>query len=216
MEGPVTVNNLTTARLRLIAVAITVGTTTVLGLAGCAPLSAAPARPSPSESPSASGPAPVTESSSSATPVASATPTPPAVSTPTRIACDTLISRQVVYNFNPNFGLQNGYTPAAGSAAASAVADGGTACNWLDQTSGDTFSVAVARPAPPQLAAIRATASAGKPGTGLGDASYFSSAANVGRIDVFSGAYWLVATSVYFGSASNASTLVTAALGALK
>jgi hypothetical protein len=121
-----------------------------------------------------------------------------------------------VYDFNPNFGLDSSFSPKAGTAAATAVADKGTACNWLNQTSSDTFSVAVARPTSSDLTRLKATAAAGTPASGLGDAAYFSASGGVGRVDVFTGAYWLAATSVYFGSAADAKDLVTAALGALK
>ena len=126
------------------------------------------------------------------------------------------MSAQVVYDFNPNFGLDRSFSPKAGTAAATVAADQGTACSWLNQTSGDTFEVAVARPAAASLASLKAKAAAGTPASGLGDAAYFSKSGLVGRVDVFTGAYWLVATSVYFGTANDAKNLVTAALGALR
>ena len=128
----------------------------------------------------------------------------------------------MVYDFNPNFGLDSGFSPKSGTAAATAVADKGTACSWLNQTSADTFAIAVARPAAAELASLKTTASTGTAVAGLGDAAHFSTSGGVGRVDVFRGAYWLVATSVYFGSATDfgsgtdANKLVTAALGALK
>jgi hypothetical protein len=140
----------------------------------------------------------------------------PAAATTTSIPCDTLLSGRAVYDFNPNFGLDGSFTPKAGSAAATAVADKGTACNWTNQSSGDTFTVAVARPAAADLASLKAAAAKGSPAAGLGDAAYFSRTGGVGRVDAFTGAYWLVTTSVYFASAEDANGLVAAALGALK
>ena len=128
----------------------------------------------------------------------------------------------MVYDFNPNFGLDSGFSPKSGTAAATAVADKGTACSWLNQTSADTFAIAVARPAAAELASLKTTAATGTAVMGLGDAAHFSTSGGVGRVDVFRGAYWLVATSVYFGfatglgSGTDANKLVTAALGALK
>jgi hypothetical protein len=122
----------------------------------------------------------------------------------------------VVYDFNPNFGLDSTFSPKSGTAASTAVADQGTACSWLNQTSRDTFAIAVARPAAAEFASLKAKAATGTPASGLGDAAYFSTSGGVGRVDVFTGAYWLVASSVYFGSAADTKNLVTAALGALK
>jgi hypothetical protein len=201
------------ARLRTTTLVITLGAVAALALAGCVPTPAPSqsARPTPSAS---STP----RSTPSDTPRPTPTPTPSAATTgiATKIPCATLISAQVIYDFNPNFGLDSGFSPTSGTAAATAVAAGGTACNWLNQTSGDTVTVAVARPGASGLASIRATAAAGAPVAGLGDAAYFSTSGQTGRVDVFRGAYWLVATSVYFGSASDANGLVTAALGALR
>ncbi|MET4704296.1 arginyl-tRNA synthetase [Frigoribacterium sp. UYMn621] len=202
-------NSIIQTRLRSTILVAALAATVTLGLAGCVP-----------EPKSTPGPTPSTSSVPSASPsvVPSPTPTPSstASATPTKIPCNTLVSAQVVYDFNPNFGLDNSFAPKAGTAGASAVADQGTACSWLNQTSGDTFAIAVARPAPPALASLKATAAKGTAASGLGDAAYFSTSGGVGRVDVFTGAYWLVATSVYFGSAADANALVTAALGALK
>ncbi|MHC5796867.1 arginyl-tRNA synthetase [Lacisediminihabitans sp. FW035] len=200
---------ITDSRLRSTVIVVALAATVALALAGCVPEPGSQATPKPSRS-----------STSSASPSASATPSPspstPAAATPTKIPCDTLVSAQTVYDFNPNFGLDSAFSPKSGSAAATAVAYTGTACNWLNQTSGDTFTVAVARPAATDLASVKAKAATGTPASGLGDAAYFSTSGGVGRVDVFSGAYWLVATSVYFGSAADANDLVTSALGALK
>lgn len=128
------------------------------------------------------------------------------------IGCNTLVSPQTIYNFNPNFGLQVQFTPSAGTAAATATADRGTACNWVNQTSSDTVTITIAKPSAANLAAIRAAAAAGTPAPGLGSAAYFSSKGQSGRVDVFTGSYWLSATSVYFASASDASGLLNEAL----
>lgn len=204
-------NTIVETRLRSTVLVVALAATVTLGLAACVP------QPSSTASPS---PRPSTSSTPSASPTVGASPTPtPTVApgaTPTKIPCSTLVSAQVVYDFNPNFGLDSSFSPKAGSAAATAVADKGTACNWLNQTSGDTFAIAVARPAAPDLSSLKATAAKGAAASGLGDAAYFSTSGGVGRVDVFTGAYWLVATSVYFGSATDANDLVTAALGALK
>jgi len=180
----------------------------VTALSGCTP------QPKPSASASSSP-----RSSSSASPSADApSPSPSAAAgsgTPVAIACDTLVSRQTMYDFNPNFGLDDAFSPKSGTPAATAKADNGVACNWLNQTSGDTVTIAVAQPAADELAKIAATAAQGTAVSGLGSSAYFSSANQVGRLDVFDGKYWIVATSVYFSTADDARTLVSSAVAAL-
>ena len=205
-------NTIADSRLRSTVIAVALAATVALGLAACVPEpgTSKTSSPAATDSPSAN---PVPSSTISPKP----TPTPSAAAaTATKIPCGTLISAQAVYDFNPNFGLDSGFSPKSGTAAAKAVADNGTACNWLNQTSGDTFAFAVARPVAAELVSLKTTAATGTPASGLGDAAYFSTSGGVGRVDVFRGAYWLVATSVYFGSAADASTLVTTALAALK
>ena len=203
-------NTIADSRLRSTVIVVALAATVALGLAACVPepVTSKTSTPTATDSPSAN---PVPSSTISPTPTPSA-----AAATATKIPCGTLISAQAVYDFNPNFGLDSGFSPKSGTAAAKAVADNGTACNWLNQTSGDTFAFAVARPVAAELALLKTTAATGTPASGLGDAAYFSTSGGVGRVDVFRGAYWLVATSVYFGSAADASTLVTTALAALK
>ena len=219
-------NTIADSPLRSTAIVVALAATVALGLAGCVPQPGASASPKPSSSSdsSASGPSASpsasTTGSSSATP--SSSPSTSGAATPTKIPCNTLVSAQVVYDFNPNFGLDSGFSPKSGTAAATAVADKGTACSWLNQTSADTFAIAVARPAAAELASLKTTAATGTTVARLGDAAHFSTSGGVGRVDVFRGAYWLVASSVYFGSATDfgagtdANKLVTAVLGALK
>ena len=116
-----------------------------------------------------------------------------------------------MYDFNPNFSLQANYAPKSGTAAYTAKTDGGTACNWINDTSGETLTVSVAKPGSDEFAALSTAASAGTPVSGYGDAAYFSN----GRFDIFRGKYWLVAQSAFFSSAADASALAKAALSAL-
>ena len=203
-------NTIADSRLRSTVIVVALAATVALGLAACVPEpgTSKTSSPTATDSPSAN---PAPSSTISPTPTPSA-----AAATATKIPCGTLISAQAVYDFNPNFGLDTGFSPKSGTATAKAVADNGTACNWLNQTSGDIFTFAVARPVAAELASLKTTAATGTPASGLGDAAYFSMSGGVGRVDVFRGAYWLVATSVYFGSAADASALVTTALAALK
>ncbi|MBG6107637.1 arginyl-tRNA synthetase [Frigoribacterium sp. CG_9.8] len=212
-------NTFVKSRQRVTMVAVSLAATVALALTGCVSQPGSPASERPSNSSDSD------TSGSGSSPAASTNPSPSssavAGATPTKIACGTLLSAQAVYDFNPNFGLDSSFTPKSGTAAATAVAERGTACTWRNQTSKETFTIAVARPAATEFASLRSKVATGTATPGLGDAAYFSSSDSsssgaVGRIDVFTGAYWLVATSVYFGSATDAKDLVTTALRALK
>jgi hypothetical protein len=165
----------------------------------------ASARPSATATPSANSPTPTP------TPTASA----PSAAIAVSVNCSALISAQQMYEFNPNFGLDASFAPKSGTSAAKAVADKGVACNWTNQTSGDTVTFSVAKPGAAALGSLKSAASAGTAASGLGEAAWFSAAAGSGTLTVFKGEYWLTAVSVYFGAASDATDLTSDALAAL-
>ena len=204
------------ARTRLLCSGAIVGAALVL-LSACVPSPTSSAVPSESASAGASvDPSTTPSGTPTATPSApSATKTPSEPGTAVTVTCGTLISAQAVYDFNPNFSLQAKFTPASGTSAAAAVADRGIACSWINQTSSETFTFSVAHPAASSLAALKKTAASGTAVAGYGDSAYFHSVDGAGQVDVFSGAYWMTATSVYFASAADASSLLKQALKAL-
>ena len=187
----------------------------VSGLSGCVGDKApSPNRPSASVTASPSGSA--APASPSATPTASPTPTPTA-SVPITLTCDQLVSRQDIYDFNPNFGLQSDYTPEAGSTAASIVARKGVACSWLHQTSRDTLRVAVANLSAAEIAARQnELKSSSQPVSEFGSNGYFSAAGGVGVAEAFTGSSWIVASSSFFGEPADAAAIVAAALKGLR
>ncbi|MDP9027063.1 MAG: hypothetical protein M3N46_05830 [Actinomycetota bacterium] len=172
--------------------------------------------PTPLPSASGSGSASSTPSASvSAT--ASVAPTPSARPTPVTIGCDTLVSADVMYAFNPNFGLLTSWTPAAGSAAATAKSKSGIACRWSNQTSRDTIDISVAHLDAASIENLKNEAvSQGTLVPTYGDEAYFRVSGGIGTAVVFQGNYWLVATSVDFAEPGDPSDLIDAALTALK
>src|SRR5690606_41762445 len=92
-------------------------------------------------------------------------------STPVTIDRSTLVTPPVVSDYNPNYGNQPDFTPASGSAVATIAANQGVACNWVNQTSGVTFQVAVAQLAADDLASVRAGLPSGTSVSGAGDAA---------------------------------------------
>ncbi|MET3769964.1 hypothetical protein ABIB15_002668 [Marisediminicola sp. UYEF4] len=107
-----------------------------------------------------------------------------------------------MYEFNPNFGLVE-EAPAPGSLAATAVANGGVACTWVQATDGSRITIGVAQPSSAALTQLRAS------GEG------FASASGVGTVQIFTDKYWIVASSPYFGAARDAQMLTDSVKSAL-
>ncbi|GAA2456819.1 DUF3558 family protein [Agromyces soli] len=179
--------------------------------AGCAAESPTPSStPSGSPSPSSSAPAP------SETP--SATPEP--TSTPFSADCDTLITPDQIYEFNANFGLEEGFEPSSTDVSAT-VAAGGTACGWLNQTSGEVIQLGVATPAGPALDAARNQAASGSSavptyGTPPAVEGYFRQSGDSGEAQIFTeSGYWIVIDSNALFEPGDAQQLVEAVLSNL-
>lgn len=193
---------------RSILAAVPVAVIALVALAGCVPSGTATPRPTGS-------------ASSSPTPASTATPTPgatdtPGANTPVSISCDSLITAQELYDFNPNFSTKPDYSPAAGSPAAEAVSLGGVACAWVNLTSGDTIEVSVAQPAPETLTALAndlVVSSSSVPTFGV--EGYFSVASGVGVAHAFPAPFWVSASAPSFLEPGDAEPLMAAALAKL-
>ncbi|MCM3656627.1 DUF3558 family protein [Agromyces mediolanus] len=189
--------------------ALLVALTATAALAGCASESPAPSG-SPSSAPTATTGAP----SESPTPTPSETPTPFAAD------CDTLITPEQIYAFNPNFGLQDGFEPTSADVTATVDA-GGTACGWLNQTSGDPIQLGVATPTPSVLESARnqaASSSNAVPTYGTPPAveGYFRQSGNTGEAQIFTeSGYWVVIESSALFEPGDAQQLVEAVLSNL-
>lgn len=176
-----------------------------MALSGCVGGdSAAPEDPSEPSGTLSSTPSP------SSSPHATAQAEPGSV--PVKIACDSVISAQTMYDFNPNFALLANFTPEPGSAAAQAQQSDGTVCRWINQTSGDTVDVSIARPSSDVLEVVRREAEIGTQIHGLGVEAYFSSAGDVGTAHAFPGSYWVTVSSVYFSTGADAQRLLAEAV----
>ena len=195
-------------RLTTVAAIATLG---LVGLAGCKDT----AHPTASATPSASSPS--SSASASATPDATPSDAPSrAAGTPIGVDCDGLISRQQMYDFNPNFSLRSGFKPKAGSGASTALSYQGIACSWVNQTSGATIDFGVAHPAASDLAALKASAASGTAVSGIGDSAWFSTSGDTGQLQIFRGPDWITASSVFFGAPDDAKQLALDAVAAVK
>jgi hypothetical protein len=167
---------------------------------------------------SAERPLPLPTSAES--PTSSASPTesaaPENVGTPIGLSCNELVSPQAMYDYNPNFGLNDSYVPAAGGAAARILDFNGLACSWVNQTSGETIAVSVANLPAATLSKIKGDLTASsKPVTDFGGSGYFTVASGAGAADALSGPFWVDASSTAFGEAADAQPIVAAALDGL-
>lgn len=199
--------------MRSLPASLIVATVLVLGLSGCVPQGS----PEPSESSgSAETQQPTAPPADTPQPAVTDVPAEGFSSTPVTIDCNELVSPQAVYDYNPNYGHQPAFTAAAETDVATIVANQGVACNWVNQTSGVTFVVAVAQLAAADLATVQADIASGSTAvSGIGDAAYFTASAEVGVAQVFDGPYWVVATSAAFYEIAEPKPLLDAALAAL-
>ena len=168
----------------------------------------------PEAAPSSSAPTP----SDSATPTASAAPTadPDTAGIPLTIDCNELLSPQAIYDYNPNFSLKDGYTPADGSEAAEVAKLDGLTCSWVNQTSGVSIDVAVAQLPEAELTALKntfVTESTSVPTYTV--EGYFEVLDSLGQADAFSGPYWITASSIDFYEPGDAEPIIAAAVAAL-
>jgi hypothetical protein len=137
---------------------------------------------------------------------------------PFEIGCDALLTAQQVYDFNPNFGTDPGYEPADGSLAGAVVEENaGTACSWLNQTSGETMEIAVATLPGAVAEQYKNTLVMNSNFVPTyGDEAYFEvDGAGSGAAQVFSGDYYITAVSTAFYEPGDAEPILDAVLANL-
>jgi len=177
-------------------------------LAGCSPDPAAP-----TDTPAATA----APGSPTAAPEPTETAVPPM---PFEISCEQLVTADQLYAFNPNVGIDPAYEPAAANVVALVEEDAGTACGYLNQTSGEVIEVAVATPTEAAGEARRNSAAlSSKPvptyGTPPAVEGYFIMAGGTGEAQVFHGPYWIVVDSAALFEPGDAQQLVTAVIANL-
>jgi hypothetical protein len=180
-------------------------------LAGCAP---GPADATGTDAPSGAATAAASATATSE-PTETAEP-----ATPFAIDCDALVTPDQLYAFNPNFGAAPDYEPTAASVVTAVEDDEGTACGYLNQTSGELIEIAVATPTE-QAGETRRNDAAltSKPvptfGTPPDVEGYFLQTGGAGEAQVFHGPYWVVIDSAALFEPGDAEQLVSAVLANL-
>ena len=139
---------------------------------------------------------------------------------PFAIECDQLVTADQLYAFNPNFGTDPGYEPSAAAVVTVVEKDGGTACGYLNQTSGELIEIAVATPTEAAGETRRNDAAmTSKPvptyGTPPDIEGYFNQAGGAGEAQVFHGPYWIVIDSPALFEPGDAQQLVSSVLANL-
>lgn len=155
-----------------------------LSIAGCAPQVEPQPTPTATTAPSATP-----EPTASAEPFAGA---------PLALECSQLVSDQAMYDYSPNYGLDDTWRPPSGSLAAKVVELEGTACAWRNETGGELLIVAAAHPADAELAEL----SAGAPFAVVGD---------TGTAQSFDNGFWVVTESTEYLEAGDAAPILKAA-----
>jgi hypothetical protein len=185
---------MTPARIGLRVGLLAVGLTVSVGLAGC--LQVAPAAPS-------------TTPSAVETPSATPKPTPTVVPTNRAFVenCGILITPDQLYAYNPNYVVDPGYAPKAGTLTSAVKAQQGQTCGWIDESSAGILEVAVAAPPPAALASAKAAASGGTAISAYGEQGFFTIKAGVGSAQIFMGSLWLVVSSPDFASSADAESI---------
>ena len=176
---------------------------------------------------STSTPTTTAKSTASATPTATATATasagPDASPTPhvetgtsVGLSCNDVVTPQQIYDYNPNYGLVNGFVPQSGSLAGQAVAANGLACRWMNQTSGATIDVSVAH-LDAESTAIRKDylASTSTSVSNFGPDGYFDQGDVGSAAQAFPGEFWVTGTSIAFFTAEDASSIMGSATSAV-
>ena len=177
-----------------------------IALAGCAP----------DQAPGSDGATNSAEPTPTSTARPSVTPSSAPGDIPLSLSCTTVLTDQVVYDWGSgNWAADPDFAVAPGSTAATIVEHGGTACGWVNLTSGEKLTVAVGEFAPTRLAALREERAARATAVSdFGATGYFTANDGIGQADAFSDPYWITASSSWFGAPADAEVLVATALEA--
>lgn len=204
---PLPMGNTGTMGIRSHSITVLAAAAVLLALTACTPESTVD--PTPDQAEDSTLP-PVSPS-----PTATDSPDSPGV--PINKLCSDLVTDQQLYDFNPNFAADAGYTPATGSDAARLVDLEGLSCGWLNLSSGASVTVSAANLPGPELAEYASASAATGSATDLfGGEGYFRTIDGAGTAEAFVAPYWVIVSSTDFVEAADAAPLVQAALTSLQ
>lgn len=148
--------------------------------------------------------------STSSSPSASASSEPTGDSEPYAQDCANLMPDSVMYNWNPNFSLNNSATPAAGSSADIVTELQGTTCNFVNQSSGNSLTISVAHLTPSGVSVLQDQISGSLPSIGTEDqgTAYFGTIAGSGVFEMFAtNNFWITIAGPDIASADDIAAL---------
>ena len=148
-----------------------------------------------------------TPGSPSTGPSSAPTPEIPEDGLPVVRTCDELVPAQTMYDYNANFVAEDDFTPAEGTRAAEALDLGGLVCGWINQTSGETITVAVTNPKTAELETLKSTAASGTPAITFD--GYYTAGEDDARAEAFPIVYWVVVELDFAAGESEIEPLVT-------
>ncbi|HEV7184017.1 MAG TPA: iron ABC transporter ATP-binding protein [Leifsonia sp.] len=140
----------------------------------------------------------------SSTPIAAPTPTPTPSDppTPVTLTCPQIVTPDQFYAFNPNFGTDPGYAPKSGTLQQKIVDWKGVSCGWSNQTSHDVIEIAIGQPPASAMEGLKnAAITSSKPVPTYGvppQVEGYFKPGTAGEVQMFTGKYWVVATSTAF------------------
>jgi len=149
---------------------------------------------------------------------ASAKPTPTIVGMSTGLTCDDVLSADDLYALKGGANLSHdpNAKPASGTMAARLVALNGISCVYVNNSSGEKFTVGVSKPTQASMPLVKSTI-ASEQGAKYRVSSYSGIANTVGYFRVYNGiglasvatsAYWFSVSSDTFESATDAKQIV--------
>jgi hypothetical protein len=123
-----------------------------------------------------------------------------------------------MYDYNANFSLTENFEPRKNSDAETIVDDlDGIACEWVNDSSGESIVIAAAHPDAKTVAALRGElASDSESVSTYGSEGYFTVEDGVGRADAVADPFWVSGDSDYFFEPGDAAPLMKAAVANLR
>ena len=118
----------------------------------------------------------------------------------TGMDCSTLISIEDLYKYNPSYSLDPSFSPQPGSLAKLATDYKGISCTFINLSSGDSFTISLAKFAPESFNVFKQKRVEGStqvssesiPSSFIG---LFVSGTNGGTLEILGNDYWLSATA---------------------
>lgn len=182
-------------------------------LVGALTLSACAAGPQESASPSPTQASNASQKASN-TPLVTASASPTAFALkaePTDKSCESILSLQSLYDFDPNLALTSGGTPAAGSLAQTQTQLGGITCTLMNLSSQQEVLVSLVKldqaSADHQKAEIAAATGNNAYQVAKDVPGSFQDAGGIGTAHFVSGNYWISLTSASYKIGVDASPL---------